>query len=352
VKIERAVSPVAPEPVQEDKTIDRYIVDYLLRTGRMKAAKALAEKRDIEPLVDVKLFSELVRIEKALVEKQSVVEALAWCGENRGTLKKTKNNLEFALRSQEFIELCRKRDTVGAIAYSRKNLANWAGSHMLELQQTMTLLAFGEKTGVVNYRKLYDRSRWISLRDQFRETFLTLYALPSQPLLSLALSAGLSSLRLPSCVPYEPPSSPEEPKSPHIPLLPAAPPLHNLEDALGLVGGDHLTAPVGGDVASPTEDLHGHPDAPVGNVDCPTCGDDMRILAHEVPMSHHVNSTIVCRISGQVMDSQNEPLAFPNGYVYSSKALAEMAKNNFDVVTCPRTRETCAFSRLRKVYIS
>ena len=36
-------------------------------------------------------------------------------------------------------------------------------------------------------------------------------------------------------------------------------------------------------------------------------------------MSHHVNSTIVCRISGEVMDSQNEPLAFPNGHVYSSK---------------------------------
>jgi hypothetical protein len=41
-------------------------------------------------LVDMKLFAELVRIETALVEKQSVAEALAWCGENRGTLKKTK----------------------------------------------------------------------------------------------------------------------------------------------------------------------------------------------------------------------------------------------------------------------
>jgi hypothetical protein len=40
--------------------------------------------------VDIKLYAELIRIEKALVEKQSVTEALAWCGENRGTLKKTK----------------------------------------------------------------------------------------------------------------------------------------------------------------------------------------------------------------------------------------------------------------------
>lgn len=50
----------------------------------------------------------------------------------------------------------------------------------------------------------------------------------------------------------------------------------------------------------------------------------MRVLAAEVPMSHHVNSTIVCRISGRVMDSENEPLAFPNGYVYSSKVNIEI----------------------------
>lgn len=114
--------------------------------------------------MDTKLFAELNRVERALVEKQSVAEALAWCGENRGTLKKTKvskirqttlseqNNLEFTLRLQEFIELCRKRDTAGAISYSRKNLSTWATSHMVELQQGMTLLAFGERTGVGLYR--------------------------------------------------------------------------------------------------------------------------------------------------------------------------------------------------------
>jgi macrophage erythroblast attacher len=41
-------------------------------------------------MVDTKLFAELNKIETALIEKQSVVDALAWCGENRGTLKKTK----------------------------------------------------------------------------------------------------------------------------------------------------------------------------------------------------------------------------------------------------------------------
>lgn len=47
----------------------------------------------MKQLVDVKLFAELSRIETALVQIHSVTEALAWCGENRGTLKKTKVSL-------------------------------------------------------------------------------------------------------------------------------------------------------------------------------------------------------------------------------------------------------------------
>nr|XP_018263072.1 macrophage erythroblast attacher isoform 1 [Kwoniella dejecticola CBS 10117]OBR85230.1 macrophage erythroblast attacher isoform 1 [Kwoniella dejecticola CBS 10117] len=399
---EGSITPTS-EPKQQslltfDATLDRYIVDYLLRTGRLKTAEALAKKQNIEPLVDIKLFAELSKIERALIENHSCAEALAWCGENRGTLKKTKNNLEFALRLQEFIEICRKRDIISAIAYSRKNLAPWAATHLSEIQQGMTLMSFGEKTGVEVYKKLYDPSRWTLVRDQFRSTFLTLYAQPSQPVLSLALSAGLSSLKLPSCAPHRPhshvgggrssgesnrSSSTTTSTSEHIPLLPAAPPLHNLESLLIPSSHTHLhlTTPIGGDIVEDVDpnsnkdtdtevkaDLHDHPERAVGNIDCPTCDEHLKILASELPFSHHVNSTIVCRISGEVMDSQNEPMAFPNGYVYSSKAdkrrplcsirrstiqaLRQMADANFDVVTCPRTRDPCAFSRLRKVYIS
>jgi len=58
-------------------------------------------------------------------------------------------------------------------------------------------------------------------------------------------------------------------------------------------------------------------------------------------------------MSGKVMDDENYPMAFPNGYVYSHKSLREMAEDNYDMmVTCPRTGEQVPFSRLRKVYIS
>lgn len=80
----------------------------------------------------------------------------------------------------------------------------------------------------------------------------------------------------------------------------------------GFSAADFLERPVENQVEEPL-------DIQTGNIDCPSCDLNLRVLAGQIPMSHHVNSTIVCRISGEVMDSENEPLAFPNGNVYSSK---------------------------------
>lgn len=94
------------------------------------------------------------------------------------------------------------------------------------------------------------------------------------------------------------------------------------------------------------------------------------MLAQEVPSSHHVNSTIVCQISGKIMDEDNPPMAFPNGYVYSREvcrstvatplqssnprpqALEEMAAQHDGILTCPRSHKTCTLQELRKVFVS
>ena len=95
----------------------------------------------------------------------------------------------------------------------------------------------------------------------------------------------------------------------------------------------------------------------------------------EVPWSHHSNSTIVCSLSGKIMNEDNPPMAFPNGYVYSkevsghvelenklpnhlirpyiSQALQDMAAKSGDgMVKCPRTGFECEYSTLKKVFIS
>lgn len=116
------------------------------------------------------------------------------------------------------------------------------------------------------------------------------------------------------------PSKPDSPKSPTNPLLPGDQHSFSFASYLDDFASSTRAAP-----PSPTQEIReangdGHDDtgADVGNIDCPTCGKDMKVLASEVPMSHHVNSTLVCRISGEVMDDSNPPMTFPNGHVYSA----------------------------------
>ncbi|KAJ9122128.1 hypothetical protein QFC24_004355 [Naganishia onofrii] len=288
--------------------------------------------------VDIALFQECARIESALVKKQSCAEALAWCGENRGTLKKTKNYLEFSLRLQEYIELCRKKQQTEALAYAQKYLATWQETHMREIEQAMSLLFFGQGTNVGVYKRLYDLSRWETLRHQFQTTFNNIYGIPSHPVLSLVASAGLSSLKLAACATTLPHESADgvdvvmntaevETDGGAVPLisssgssralvfpipsLASSPPIHTT----GTTPAIDPSIPITSD-ATP---LHDHPDHPQRNVDCPTCAPYLAVLAKDVPYSHHTNSSLVCRIGGQVIDDENYALAFPNGYVYSHR---------------------------------
>lgn len=283
-----------------DTRLNRWLVDWALRNDKQATARSIAKSKGIEDLVDIELFTDIRRIESAL-QSHSCSEALAWCNENKTQLRKIKSTLEFDLRLQEFIELARTRQTVAAIAYMKKHLGPWNESHSQHIKQACALLAFPPSTSCGPYKRLYDLSRWATLTQSFRLAVYTLNTLPTEPLLHLSLYAGLASLKLPSCF-----------------------------------------------------------DPATRNVDCPVCdgsgdmglGVGLNRLADEVPLSHHVNSTIVCRLSGKIMDEDNGPYAFPNGYVYSREALEDMSANNDGIVTCPRTGCMCKFEDLKKVYIS
>ncbi|KIK20479.1 hypothetical protein PISMIDRAFT_657461 [Pisolithus microcarpus 441] len=282
-----------------DTRLDRWLVDWALRGGRHQTARTLAQERGIETLVDIDLFMDIHRIESAL-RRHSCAEAIAWCSENKTALRKIKESsklrhsstLEFELRLQEYIELARARKTQEANTYSRKHLVSWQETHLSQITQASALLAILPSTNCGQYKRLYDDSRWTSLIQAFRLAAYTLNSLSTEPLLNLALYAGLAALKLPACYDHSP------------------------------------------------------------NVNCPVCDPNIRVLASEVPYSHHANSTIVCRLSGKIMDEDNMPMAFPNGYVYSREALEEMAAKNDGKVTCPQSNHTCDFSTLKKVFIS
>ncbi|CDR99447.1 hypothetical protein [Sporisorium scitamineum] len=313
--------------------LDRMIVDYMLRRGYRQAAQELAQSRGIEDLVDLQLFEDVARIEDSLCppgfngevgeveegSKPSCTLALAWCSENKATLRKIRTPLEFNLRLQEFVELTRVRTPESikeAITYARRHLlplvttttkpttstsdkeAEYdrlaADAMRREVSRAMGLLACGPTSWA--YADLYTPSRWTMLRDSFRACALQIHSLPPQPILHIALSAGLSSLKLPQCY------------------------------------------------------------LPTSTVDCPICGSGLGVLAKEVPWSHHQNSTLVCSYSGRVMDENDPPLVLSNGRVYAQSSVVELVEAGGGEgkrwVRCPRTGELCKVDDVRKVFIS
>ncbi|KAI8385637.1 CTLH/CRA C-terminal to lish motif domain-containing protein [Blakeslea trispora] len=293
-QIENVTLAKSPEFVAWSKIrLDRIIVDYLLREGMTNTAKKVAATSGIEDIVDIQLFSQAERIEQAL-RNRSCKECLVWCSENKSSLRKMKSTLEFNLRLQEHVELARASKGLEAIAYAQKYLSPWKSVENKRIGQAMGLLAYKSDTQCQPYKDLYDIGRWQELVEQFRADNYALCSLTSHPLLSITLQAGLSALKTPQCYEHE-----------------------------------------------------------NQNVNCPICDNGtLGSLAEKLPLSHHVNSTIVCRISGKIMNEDNPPMLLPNGRVYSLQALQDMALKSNGKITCPRTGDVYNLDQLKKVFIS
>ncbi|BAT93571.1 hypothetical protein VIGAN_08008300 [Vigna angularis var. angularis] len=278
-------------PEWNNTRLKRILVDYMLRMSYYDTAVKLAESSNLQDLVDIDVFQEAKKVIDALQNKD-VAPALAWCADNKSRLKKSKSKLEFQLRLQEFIELVRAENNLRAITYARKYLAPWGATHMKELQRVLATLAFKKDTECATYKVLFEDKQWDFLVDQFKQEFCKLYGMTLEPLLNIYLQAGLSALKTPYC--YEDDCTKEDPLS---------------QEAF-------------------------------------------RTLALPLPYSKQHHSKLVCYITKELMDTENPPQVLPNGYVYSTKALEEMAKKNNGRIICPRTGLVCSDTDLVKAYIS
>ncbi|CZR54585.1 related to macrophage erythroblast attacher [Phialocephala subalpina] len=250
--------------------LDRLLVDYLLRNGYKESAGALAKEKGIEDLVDVETFVQMSRIRESL-QNGRVTEALAWCNDNKKELRKMDSNLEFMLRFQQYIELVRTQDQsklLESIAHAKKYLLPYRETYPKEVQQACGLLAFPPGTHAHVYSDLYSPSRWTTLSTHFMATHNSLLSLPSVPLLHIALSAGLSALKTPSC--------------------------HSSHSATSIspTSSSSLTTSV-----------------------CPICSTELNDLARNVPYAHHTKSHV-----------ESDLVLLPNGCVYGLQRLEEYSR--------------------------
>jgi macrophage erythroblast attacher len=165
---------------------------------------------------------------------------------------------------------------------------------MEELKRAMALLAYPPETSCKIYAELYSPNRWNHLLELFRKTFLTLHSLPSLPLLHMSLQAGLASLKTPTCCPL-PTSTTSSTES-----------TNGNGGTLTISPTGHLiltkpSLPTTTSTSTTTDPLP-LPSSTALKTCCPLCTSPLRNLVQGVPYSHHTNSTIVCSITGKVVE--------------------------------------------------
>lgn len=269
--------------------LDRLLVDYMLRCGLHESAEILAKDSRLEDLVDIHIFAGARGALEAL-KNYNCTLALEWCKNHQARLRKVKSPLEFKLRIQEFIELIRLEHLEEAVMYARDHVAEWAVDYLEDVQHAAGALAFRATTECPRYKNLFHDQRWHELADLFLSELQRISGLPSQPELIVHLQAGLSALKTP----------------------------HSFRENCTRQDPLHLPA--------------------------------FQKLAEHLPSAKHVHSKLVCSLSDTLMDEDNPPMAFPNGYVYGAKALRELAERNDGKVKCPQTGLVCSFGDLRRVF--
>lgn len=199
---------------------------------------------------------------------------------------------------------------VEAMQHAKKYLAPYMETKSKEIHRAAGLLAFPSNTETEPYKvffflplqnfsfevadlrqSLYSPSRWEYLANLFMRTHHELLSLPSRPLLHIALSAGLSSLKTPSChSAYASSRSNSQSTSTSV---------------------------------------------------CPICSVELNELARNVPYAHHTKSYV-----------EHDSVILPNGRMYGRERLLEASRQvGKGKIKDPTTGEIFDESEMKKIYI-
>lgn len=203
-----------------------------------------------------------------------------------------------------------KSKKIEAIIHAKKYLIPNHQSQNSEIMRAAGLLVFTQDTRAEPYKvrqilyisrvftdavqSLFSVDRWRYLVQLFIQTHHELLSLPSQPLLHIALSAGLSALKTPLChSAYTSSSSNSQSTSTSV---------------------------------------------------CPICSTELNELARKMPYAHHSKSYV-----------ESDPIVLPNGRVYGKQRLIEISQKMGSVesgnVKDPTTGQVFHESEMKKVYI-
>uniref|UniRef100_A0A915KX91 Macrophage erythroblast attacher n=1 Tax=Romanomermis culicivorax TaxID=13658 RepID=A0A915KX91_ROMCU len=298
-----------------------------------------------------------------------------WSSDNKSKLRRMKSALELKIRRQEFVELIRKGDRLGAVKFARKYFATMDPNMWPSLTPTMGLLAVNEiDTKIEKYRAMFAEDRWKVLVDEFSYKTkasdygeivpilkeksleemenLRLFRM-TQPPFSALLQAGISSMKTPRCCVQQTHSG--------VTTRSSALREKNMPSSLTSVDSLSAAATAGGSntngrrrrshtisPASTTTSLPALAEMPSSVAtsatslrasQCPLCQPAARDLVAPLALAHTAQSHLICAYSGEPVNDDNPPVMLPNGMVYGNRSILELASKNNGKIVCPRTKQ-------------
>mmetsp|Transcript_13100 Transcript_13100/g.21215 ORF Transcript_13100/g.21215 Transcript_13100/m.21215 type:complete len:483 (-) Transcript_13100:528-1976(-) len=377
---------------------DLLIADHMVRRGYSKSAQSFAREKGLCDLVDSIVFQKVYEIALDLKENRNIEPALEWCSQNKSRLRRINSSLEFELRRFGFLQLVQKSDTIRAVQYAKKYLSPYASVHLQEIQRTMASLAFaGDGAAEIKIKQsdglekdksecvtdesqlkrrkvesspsagnsenddvslssdtntLLSEAAWDKLCNLFEEDSNRVLSLEQQTTLEVMVKAGLSVLRTPSCshIFSEYQTGKRGPKYVSIQMWQQYIGLKPKEDMPGKSKDDQ-------NADSDLEMGDDHESIRVlwepRTLDCPCCSESLGKVAAMLPISNRMHSSIVCRLSANVMNHDNPPMVLPNGQVFSLEALEKMSEEDqSSKITCPITGDRFQMDQLKRVFIT
>jgi macrophage erythroblast attacher len=275
-----------------EKKIDNLLLDYFLREKYFETAKKFINEEKLNDSLEYTAYLEMQSIMHSLKNKE-LNEALKWTQINKNKLSKINSDLKLKIVIQIFIEKYKKGEIKECVAFARENFKEFLDKHINEISKVMFLLALKpEKVKKLKeYKELLSEERWLNLEANFLSTFFEIFSLNYSSFLEILFQSGLISLKTSFC--------------------------YTNNKCLS----------------------------------CPICSEEIGKVALNLPTSNHQISTLICRITGEIMDTSNPPLALPNGQVYSTKAINAQINANGKFV-CPVTNEEYTIEQCKKVFIS
>ena len=314
------------------------IGDYLLRNNLSLSNKlgdttskleeensgvTFLKQQHLEKLLDYDVLLTANKIANSLVEFHDLSPLLTWINENKNYLKKNRCTLEFETRFQEHIELLKKglyREAIdcyqtylipfikdnfndlklaagllmfiqcfGTSVFTNEdnNLKKKSNDNVYELLFHKKMLNENPNVALINengmkfcydaydssrYKELLSVNRWHSLKNYFLKEYYSMYGISTNDPLLIYLSLGISTLKTKAC-------------------------LHENNNSI-----------------STNQDLFSYVNNRVINNKCPVCSDSFAKMSESLPYAHHTESKLF-----------ENPIMLPNGNIYDSKKLKELA---------------------------